>query len=179
MLKHVIVIVLLVGCIAAAACAQQAASPPAAQTAPAAKELTSGEIQKQIDVLQEQLSAALTRENQDKTFWTSMSQKALRMMPQTAFGRAMFLIGFVGQFVFFMRFVVQWLASERAKRTVVPIAFWHLSIFGTVMVLIYAFSRSDPVFILAYGLNIFLYVRNLVIARRHPELALVAEKDSE
>ncbi len=88
-------------------------------------------------------------------------------------------VGFVGQFIFFLRFVVQWLASERQKRTVVPIAFWYLSLGGTVLVLSYAVHKVDPVFIMAYSLNIFLYVRNLIIAKRHPEAEAVAEKTSE
>jgi lipid-A-disaccharide synthase-like uncharacterized protein len=89
------------------------------------------------------------------------------------------ITGLVGQFVFFLRFVVQWIASERQKRTVVPMVFWHLSLIGTLMVLAYALYRIDPVFILAYSLNIFIYVRNLVIAKRSPEMAAFAEKQSE
>ena len=79
-----------------------------------------------------------------------------------------FLIGMIGEGVFFMRFVVQWYASERRKRTVVPMAFWYLSLVGTALVLAYAVFVINPVFILAYSLNVFLYVRNLVIARRSP-----------
>jgi len=79
-----------------------------------------------------------------------------------------FLVGLTGQFTFFLRFVVQWIASERRKRTVVPMAFWYLSLGGTLMVLSYAIYRLDPVFIAAYSLNIFIYVRNLHIARRSP-----------
>lgn len=89
------------------------------------------------------------------------------------------MIGLVGEGVFFLRFVVQWLATERAKKTVVPMSFWYLSLGGTLLVLAYAFYKADPVFILAYGLNIFLYVRNLVIAKRHPEKTILAEKESE
>ncbi|MGA2266163.1 MAG: lipid-A-disaccharide synthase N-terminal domain-containing protein [Phycisphaerae bacterium] len=79
-----------------------------------------------------------------------------------------FLVGMIGEGVFFMRFVVQWWASERKKRTVVPMAFWHLSLIGTGLVLAYALFVQNLVFILAYSLNVFLYVRNLVIARRTP-----------
>jgi lipid-A-disaccharide synthase-like uncharacterized protein len=79
-----------------------------------------------------------------------------------------FLVGMIGEAVFFMRFVVQWWASERKKRTVVPMAFWHLSLIGTGLVLAYALFVQNLVFILAYSLNVFLYVRNLVIARRSP-----------
>ncbi len=92
---------------------------------------------------------------------------------------AWMVTGLIGEGVFFLRFVVQWLASERAKKTVVPMMFWYLSLGGTLLVLAYAFYKEDPVFILAYGLNIFLYVRNLIIAKRHPEQTVLAEKESE
>lgn len=73
------------------------------------------------------------------------------------------MFGLVAQFVFFMRFVVQWYASEKHKKTVVPVTFWYLSLAGTVMILIYSIQRKDIVFILASSLNFFLYLRNLQI----------------
>ena len=100
-------------------------------------------------------------------------------MPTTTTAWTWFLVGMIGEGVFFMRFVVQWWASERKKRTVVPMAFWHLSLIGSALVLAYAVFVINPVFILAYSLNMFLYVRNLVIAKRTPERALIAEKQSE
>jgi lipid-A-disaccharide synthase-like uncharacterized protein len=90
-----------------------------------------------------------------------------------------FLVGMAGEGVFFLRFVVQWIASERKKRTVVPVVFWHLSLVGTFIVLIYAVRQMDPVFMLAYSLNVVIYVRNLSIARAHPDREAVAEKTSE
>ena len=60
-----------------------------------------------------------------------------------------------------MRFVVQWLASERAKRSVVPVAFWFFSLGGGSLLLVYAIVRQDPVFILGQGLGLFIYIRNL------------------
>ncbi|HAU36101.1 MAG TPA: hypothetical protein DCX07_00090 [Phycisphaerales bacterium] len=101
------------------------------------------------------------------------------MLPITLAAWLWFVVGFGGEFVFFLRFVVQWLASERHKRTVVPMAFWHLSLVGTAMVLAYAVYRIDPVFILAYSLNVVIYVRNLYIARNNPALQAVMEKESE
>lgn len=71
------------------------------------------------------------------------------------------LLGFVAQGLFTMRFVVQWLASERAKRSVVPIAFWFFSLGGGTLLLIYAIQRQDPVFIAGQGLGLFIYIRNL------------------
>lgn len=71
------------------------------------------------------------------------------------------LLGFVAQGLFTMRFVVQWLASERAKRSVVPIAFWFFSTGGGTLLLIYAIHRQDPVFIAGQGLGLLIYIRNL------------------
>ncbi|CAN5162191.1 MAG: lipid-A-disaccharide synthase N-terminal domain-containing protein [Gemmatimonadetes bacterium] len=75
-------------------------------------------------------------------------------------------IGLIGQTFFFSRFLVQWLASERAGRSVVPRAFWYLSIAGGAILLAYALWRRDPVFILGQSVGIFVYVRNLVLLKR-------------
>lgn len=71
------------------------------------------------------------------------------------------LIGFIGQGLFMMRFVVQWIASERAKQSVVPEMFWYFSLGGGLIVFAYALHRKDPVFILGQGLGVFIYLRNL------------------
>jgi lipid-A-disaccharide synthase-like uncharacterized protein len=71
------------------------------------------------------------------------------------------LIGYLAQFLFAMRFVVQWIASERAGRSVVPMAFWFFSIGGGLMLLGYALYRKDPVFILGQAFGVFVYLRNL------------------
>ncbi len=76
------------------------------------------------------------------------------------------LFGFLAQFVFFLRFAVQWWASEREKRSVVPISFWYLSIIGSVMILIYAVKREDIVFITAQFLALFIYLRNIMLHRK-------------
>ncbi len=82
-------------------------------------------------------------------------------------------LGFLGQGLFTARFVVQWLASEKRGKSVVPLSFWHLSIVGSLLVLSYAVWRLDPVFMLAYGFNSFVYVRNLMlIFRRRAEGAV-------
>ena len=71
--------------------------------------------------------------------------------------------GVLAQFVFGARFLVQWLASEKAEKSVIPVGFWFLSIGGGLMTLIYGFARRDVVIILGQALSIFIYVRNLML----------------
>ncbi|MFN4169581.1 MAG: lipid-A-disaccharide synthase N-terminal domain-containing protein [Pannonibacter phragmitetus] len=71
------------------------------------------------------------------------------------------ILGFVAQFMFSMRFVVQWIASERVGRSIVPVAFWFFSIGGGTLLLIYSIQRQDPVFIAGQALGLIIYVRNL------------------
>ena len=71
------------------------------------------------------------------------------------------VIGLGGQLMFTARFLVQWIASERAKKSVVPVAFWWFSIVGGAVLLSYAIYRKDPVFILGQSMGLFIYVRNL------------------
>ena len=71
-------------------------------------------------------------------------------------------IGFCGQFLFAMRFIVQWIVSEKRKESVIPIYFWYFSLGGGLTLLSYAIHRKDPVFILGQGLGLFIYIRNLM-----------------
>lgn len=71
------------------------------------------------------------------------------------------LFGFVAQLMFMMRFVVQWVASERARRSVMPIAFWFFSVAGGSLLFVYAIRIGDPVFIAGQGGGLFIYLRNL------------------
>jgi len=80
-------------------------------------------------------------------------------------------IGFLGQAFFSMRFLIQWIASERKKESVIPISFWFFSIGGGLTLLIYAIYRLDPVFILGQGAGLFVYLRNLYLIRRKARLA--------
>lgn len=73
------------------------------------------------------------------------------------------LIGFLGQGLFASRFIVQWLASERARRSVMPVTFWYFSLGGGVVLLAYAIYKMDPVFILGQGLGLIVYLRNLYL----------------
>lgn len=79
-------------------------------------------------------------------------------------------VGFLGQAMFSARFLVQWIASERAKRSVVPKAFWIFSLAGGATLLAYAIYRRDPVFIAGQGAGLFIYVRNMVLIRRESRL---------
>ena len=75
-------------------------------------------------------------------------------------------IGFLGNALFFSRFMVQWIASERAGRSYIPTMFWWLSIAGSIVLLLYAVHKRDPVFIIAYLPNCVVYVRNLMLIRK-------------
>jgi len=76
------------------------------------------------------------------------------------------LLGYVAQIMFTMRFVVQWIASERAGKMVIPIWFWFFSIGGGVLLFAYALRIRDPVFILGQGFGLFVYLRNLYFVLR-------------
>jgi len=75
-------------------------------------------------------------------------------------------MGFFAQVLFSGRFLAQWIASEKAGRSVMPDLFWYLSIGGSVLLLIYAIHRRDPVFILGQSAGLFVYSRNLILIRR-------------
>lgn len=75
------------------------------------------------------------------------------------------MVGFTGQLMFSMRFLIQWIMSERARRSVMPIAFWYFSLAGGMILLAYAVYRRDPVFMLGQGTGLVVYVRNLWLIR--------------
>jgi lipid-A-disaccharide synthase-like uncharacterized protein len=79
------------------------------------------------------------------------------------------VLGFVAQALFSARFLVQWIASERARRSVIPTAFWVFSIGGGVLLFIYSLYRKDPVFIAGQGLGLFIYLRNLYFVLREKD----------
>ena len=78
----------------------------------------------------------------------------------------MVTIGFAGQGLFAMRFIVQWLTSEGQGRSVIPITFWYFSIGGGAVLLLYAVWRQDPVIICGQGLGLFIYSRNLFLIHK-------------
>jgi lipid-A-disaccharide synthase-like uncharacterized protein len=76
------------------------------------------------------------------------------------------VVGFVGQALFASRFILQWLASERARRSIVPTAFWYFSLAGSSVLLAYAIHRADPVFIVGQASGLGIYLRNLHLIRK-------------
>ena len=88
-------------------------------------------------------------------------------------------IGLIGQIIFGGRFVIQWLASEKKKESVIPVAFWWCSIGGGIMLLAYAIHKMDPVFILGQGLGLFIYARNLVFIMKPKPVEQAGGQQSE
>jgi len=76
-------------------------------------------------------------------------------------------VGFSAQLMFSMRFIVQWIASERARRSIVPETFWYFSLLGGAMLFAYAIYRLDPVFMLGQGMGLVIYSRNIYFIRTH------------
>jgi lipid-A-disaccharide synthase-like uncharacterized protein len=76
------------------------------------------------------------------------------------------VLGFLGQFIFGARFIVQWISSERRRASHIPIQFWYLSIVGGLITTIYAIHRRDPVFIVGQASGLIVYVRNLMLIYR-------------
>ncbi|RAP27952.1 hypothetical protein DID78_05755 [Candidatus Marinamargulisbacteria bacterium SCGC AG-343-D04] len=74
-----------------------------------------------------------------------------------------FSIGLIGQIVFGLRFVIQWLYSEYKKESLIPISFWYLSIVGSLLLLAYAIYLKDIIFTAGFSLNILIYIRNLML----------------
>jgi lipid-A-disaccharide synthase-like uncharacterized protein len=87
------------------------------------------------------------------------------------------ILGLVAQLMFTGRFLVQWIASERQGRSVIPVTFWFFSIAGGLLLLAYALYRRDPVFIAGQAFGVFVYVRNLfLIMREHERRSRAARK---
>lgn len=77
------------------------------------------------------------------------------------------IVGFLGQGLFSARFLVQWLASERQKKSVIPVMFWYFSILGGSTLLVYSIHKQDPVFIAGQAGGLLIYARNLYFVIRH------------
>src|SRR5213592_4185744 len=88
------------------------------------------------------------------------------------------VLGFIGNALFSMRFLVQWLASEKQGESVIPVSFWYWSIAGSIIMFVYFLFRRDPVGILAYLPNSIIYIRNLMLIRKR-RLAFTAASPSQ
>jgi len=86
------------------------------------------------------------------------------------------IVGFTGQALFSMRFLLQWLYSERLKKSVIPVAFWYFSLAGGATLLSYAIYKQDPVFIVGQAAGLFIYSRNLYFIVRERRAA--TERDA-
>ena len=91
-----------------------------------------------------------------------MTLKIANLNPETLW----LIVGFAGQGLFFMRFFVQWIASEKQGRSVIPEAFWYFSILGGLTLLVYAVWRQDPVFILGQSIGLLIYSRNIYFIKK-------------
>jgi len=80
--------------------------------------------------------------------------------------KALLILGFAGQILFFMRFFVQWLYSEKHKKSVIPVSFWYFSIGGSSLLLTYSILRKDPVFIVGQAAGFLIYFRNLYFIKQ-------------
>jgi len=85
------------------------------------------------------------------------------------------VVGFIGQALFGMRFLIQWIISEKHGESIIPLPFWYFSIGGSMILLSYAIHKQDPVFILGQSLGSIIYIRNLIlIARKKKSLELAS-----
>jgi lipid-A-disaccharide synthase-like uncharacterized protein len=75
--------------------------------------------------------------------------------------------GFLAQFVFFLRFIIQWYESEKKKKSVIPISFWYISIVGTLMIILYSYHIKDIVFFVANVLSLVIYFRNIALLKKN------------
>lgn len=86
--------------------------------------------------------------------------------------------GFFAQFVFFLRFAVQWYVSEKRGESVVPISFWYISVAGTLLIIVYSYHIDDVVFFAANVLSLVIYGRNIALVRRRAAGSLVGQEVS-
>tara|TARA_X000000950_G_C13763790_1_gene598016 strand:+ start:228 stop:533 length:306 start_codon:yes stop_codon:yes gene_type:complete len=76
-------------------------------------------------------------------------------------------IGFIGQTIFASRFLIQWIVSERASKSIIPNIFWWISIVGSLILLSYAIHKQDPVFIVGQSCGFLIYTRNLYLIKKN------------
>lgn len=86
-------------------------------------------------------------------------------------------VGLSGQVLFMMRFIVQWLHSERHQKSIIPVSFWYFSLIGGLTVLLYGIHKSEPVIIFGQIPGTFVYARNLILIKRHEKSQRALQKD--
>ncbi len=89
------------------------------------------------------------------------------------------VVGFAGQALFGMRFIIQWIISEKRGESVIPLPFWYLSIGGSLILLSYAIHKQDPVFILGQSLGSIIYIRNLILISRKKKALAIGNIENE
>ena len=89
------------------------------------------------------------------------------------------VVGFIGQALFGMRFIIQWIISEKRGESIIPLPFWYFSIGGSIILLSYAIHKQDPVFILGQSLGSIIYIRNLILISRKKKALEIADIQSE
>jgi len=85
------------------------------------------------------------------------------------------VVGFIGQALFAMRFIIQWIISEKHGESIIPLPFWYFSIGGSIILLTYSIHKQDPVFILGQSLGSIIYIRNLILISRKKKSMANAE----
>ena len=88
-------------------------------------------------------------------------------------------IGIFGQLCFSMRFIIQWIYSEKAKKSVIPVAFWYFSLSGGIILLIYAIYQKDPVFIMGQAPGVFIYSRNIYLIHKNKKEEILQKEGSK
>lgn len=86
------------------------------------------------------------------------------------------LFGLLGQTFFSARFVIQWIMSEKEKKSIIPSAFWYLSLLGGTSLLVYAIHKEDPVFIIGQGMGLLIYLRNLYLIKAETQSVLLEDE---
>lgn len=89
------------------------------------------------------------------------------------------IVGIVGQIFFSLRFIIQWIQSEKHKKSVIPYSFWIFSILGSSILLIYAIKRRDPVFILGQASGLLIYARNIHLITKSKKEVIQIEETSQ
>jgi len=82
------------------------------------------------------------------------------------------ILGLFAQLLFFLRFFVQWVVSEKKGKSTIPVSFWYFSIVGSILLLIYSIYRKDLVFIIGQSVGSFIYTRNLILIYRKGKVAI-------